>query len=412
MALAPPPPMLHDLRPAMSEYRARLGDRSLFPDLEARAYLAHAAISPPSLAVRAAVEGALGDYARYGAEAWSRYRDQRDRLRGKLARLIGAAADEVALVGSTTAGVIAIAQCLPWRKGERVVVFAGEFPTNVTPWQQAAARYGLEVVMQDADRFRTDPGEAFEVLEAALRDGVRVVAVSAVQFQSGLRMPLARIAELCHAYGAELFVDAIQAVGVTPLDVRGEDIDYLACGSHKGLMGPEGCGFVFARRESQRALRPVLAGWLSHEDAASFLFEGPGRLRYDRPVRKSIDFLEAGAQNTLGFAGLEAAVDGILALGVREIAAHVQGYLDELETGLRALGLVSRRASEPAARSSILAIEPPAGVDAGRLHRSLQETGVACSTPDGLLRFSPHWPNAREEIPCVVDAMARAIAEA
>src|SRR5262245_1296445 len=85
-----------------------------------------------------------------------------------------------------------------------------------------------------------------EALEGELlRGAVRLVAVSAVQFQSGLRMPLQAMSRMCHVHGAELFVDGVQACGVVPVDVRAEGIDYLACGSHKWLMGLEGAGFLY-----------------------------------------------------------------------------------------------------------------------------------------------------------------------
>ncbi len=118
---------------------------------------------------------------------------------------------------------------------------------------------------------------------------MRLVAVSAVQFQTGLSMPLAEIGALCRAHGAELCVDAVQAVGVVPMDVEALGLDYLACGAHKWLLGLEATGFLYVRRERQPSLRPALAGWLSHEDAVSFLLEGPGKLAL-RPAAEAQRF--------------------------------------------------------------------------------------------------------------------------
>src|SRR5262249_35889129 len=160
---------------------------------------------------------------------------------------------------------------------------------------------------------------ALERLRAELDRGARLVAVSAVEFQTGLRMPLAEMSALAHARGAELFVDAVQACGIVPIDVQAEGIDYLSCGSHKWLMGVEGCGFLYARADRAAALRPNVAGWLSHEDAAGFLLRGEGLLRYDRPIKKSIDLIEGGNVNTAGFAGLEASLDLIQQIGVPAI---------------------------------------------------------------------------------------------
>ena len=163
---------------------ATLGDRSLFPDLEATAYLAHAAVSPPSTVLHDAVSAHLADYARRGAGAFFTALEQRERLRGKLGALLGASAREIALVPNTTLGVTQLAMGFPWRAGDRVLLFRGEFPANVTPWQRAAALFSLDVAWVDADLARTDPTRFFGEVDAACAKGVRVVAVSAVQFQT------------------------------------------------------------------------------------------------------------------------------------------------------------------------------------------------------------------------------------
>jgi len=393
-------------------HTARLGDRSLFPDLEPFAYLNHAAISPPSLPVREAVRTWLDHYARHGVASFPTWQAQRERLRGKLATLVGVQPEDVALIPNTTQGVIDIALCFPWRAGDRVILFRGEFPANVTPWLRAADLYGLEIEMLPLAPFERETDEGLAVLEDALRRGARLVAVSAVEFQTGLRMPVDVIAALCHHHGAELFVDGIQGCGVVPMDIRAAGVDYFACGSHKWLMGAEGAGFLYVRPERVSALRPVVAGWLSHEEGLGFLFEGPGHLRYDRPIRRRADFVEAGNYNGMSFAALEASVDLITSIGVAEIHAHVASYLDLLEAGLRARGFTSLRAPQPERRSGTLGVVPPQRTSVVELHRSLTLRGVSCSIPDGVLRFAPHWPNDRGEVPAVLDALDEALDEA
>ncbi len=390
---------------------ARLGDRRLFPDLEAPYYLNHAAISPPSIPVRQAAASALEDYARRGAGAFVTYLEQRQRLKGKLARLIGARAEDVALSPNTTRGVIDVALCFPWEKGDRVVCFDGEFPANVTPWQRAAELFGLEVVMVSLSAFAEGSGAGLAALDRALEPRARLVAVSAVEFQSGLRMPLEAIAARAHARGAQLFVDGVQAVGATPIDVVKMGVDYLAAGSHKWLMGPEGGGLLYVSPERVSALKPNVAGWLSHEEPVDFLMRGGGLLRYDKPIRRRADLVEGGNCNTAGLVGLEAAVDLIEQIGVPAIFAHALAYDDALEAGLVARGFTSRRSKETALRSAILSVSPPAGLSVIDLQRLLGNRGVACSTPDGLLRFAPHWPNHLNEIHGVLAAVDGALGE-
>jgi selenocysteine lyase/cysteine desulfurase len=242
-------------------------------------------------------------------------------------------------------------------------------------------------------------------LDRELDRGARLVAVSAVEFQSGLRMPIEAIAARARAAGAQIFVDAVQACGVCPIDVGAAGIDYLAAGAHKWLMGLEGAGFLYVSPERVGALRPNVAGWLSHEDPVGFLIRGPGLLTYDRPIRRRADFFESGGSNTAGLAALEASVDLLLALGVPAIHAHVNGILDALEPALAARGFESLRSPLAAQRSGILGALPPAGLSVVDLARELGVRGVACSTPDGVLRFSPHWPNHRGQVSSVVEAL-------
>jgi cysteine desulfurase/selenocysteine lyase len=386
---------------------AVLGDRSQFPELKAIAYCNHAAVSPLSKPVVQAVHDIVADYAREGLGAFFPWHLRREGLRERCARLIGADADEIALSAGTTRGISDIALSLPWRAGQRIVLFGGEFPTNVTPWQCAARAFGLDIVWLRADDFATERG--LEQLRAALREGVRLVAVSAVQFQSGLQMPIEQMGKLCRQYGCELFVDAIQALGVVPFDVRRCHVDYLSSGSHKWLMGVEGAGLLYVRRECAAALEPRAAGWLSHEEPDGFLRLGAGHLRYDRPLKRSARVFEASAPNVLGCAALDASLELLLGLGVESIHAHVQRYHDALEPALVARGFTSRRSALASQRSGTLSVQVPAQVDAVALHQALVRADVSCALPDGLLRFAPHWPNSLSEVPLILERVDAAL---
>jgi len=223
-------------------------------------------------------------------------------------------------------------------------------------------------------------------------------------------MPLGAMARLCAAHGAELFVDAIQACGSMPLDAAALGLDYLACGAHKWLMGIEGAGFLWIRPGREQALRPVLAGWLSHQDPVAFLTRGPGHLRHDRPLRREASALEGGSLPSASQAALLAALELLLGLGVPAIHAHANQLLDALEPGLAARGLEVLRAAEPSARSAFFSARPPPGRDGPRLREALLARGVVVACPDGLLRFAPHWPCAPEEVGRVLSALDEALA--
>jgi len=351
-------------------------------------------------------------YARQGIGAIMPWIERRESLRGDLARLIGASAADIGFVGNTTAGLNVVANGLRWRSGDRVVVFRGEFPTNVFPWQQAARRADLELVWLDTENFFGADASGLARLEDALRGGVRLVAVSAVQFHTGLRMPIREIAALCRRHGAQLCVDGIQAVGVCEVDVAW-GIDYLACGGHKWLGGVEGAAFVYLAPHRIEELEPNLSGWLGLENPIDFLM-GPGELRYDRNARAEASMVEAGVVSVVGFAALQAAVASLLELGVDRIYEHVQQYLDVLEPGVVELGFASRRSPVADQRSAILSFElsgATARGGIGPLAEGLAERGVKVTTPDGLLRFAPHWSNALTEVPRVLEALRGALAD-
>lgn len=395
------PPLLFKDAPELTPH---LGSRSLFGGLEPLVYMNHAGISPPSILVKKAVTSWLTDCGKRGAAAFPVWGAQRDRLRGKVARMIGApSAQNIALTQNTTRGISDVALTLDWQPGDEVILFSGEFPSNVTPWQRAAEAFGARVVMLDGRRWLDDEEGLLASVKEALSGGrVKILAVSAVQFQTGFRVPLRALSDLCHAHGALLFADAVQAFGMVPIDVVAEGVDFAAAGAHKWMMGCEGAAILYATREAAERLVPRVAGWLSHEEALTFLFEGPGLLRHDRPLRRDIRFLEGGNLSAMGFAALEASLDAIDRLGLKNVFEHVQKVNDAIEGPAIELGYRSVRSANPARRSGSLCFLPPEGRDVIALYAEIARQGVACATPDGFLRFSPHWPNAIDEADQVV----------
>ncbi len=390
---------------------ARLGERQLFPLLSAKAYLNHAALSPPSKPVVDAVTRCLNDYAARGVAAAIDYRNALDGLRASVAALMGAQhGHSVAFIQSTSSGIVGLARSIPLRAGDRIVCFEGEFPANVTPWQMLARDLNLELVWLSLEPFQRSLEEGLASVAAVL-DGVRLVAVSAVQFQTGLRMPVAALSTLCKNVGAELFVDAIQGLGVLPIDVEADGIDYLVAGGHKFLMGVEGAGVAYVCPKAMAKLSLNHAGWTGHEDGFRFLMGHAGQLHYDRPIARRASFLEQGALSMAGLAALGAALEILQSLGIPNIFAHVSDYLDDLEREVVSLGCTSVRSLEPQARSATLSVRLPHGKELRQIARAMNELGVSVSTPDGYLRFAPHWPNdAAREVPIVVEALASALA--
>ena len=310
-----------------------------------------------------------------------------------------------------------MALALPWQAGQRLLTFAGEFPANVIPWQQAAQlRDGsVDLLALPEPSEASASSRILEAVEAAILKAkgtarpVGFIAVSAVQFQTGLRMPIAQLGELCHAHEVYFLVDGIQACGVLPLEVDDWRVDAFFSGAHKWMLGLEGAGFLSVSEKLAERLAPLTAGWLSYEEGANFLFQGAELLRYDRKLLPNPLAFEGSTLNAAGFAALEAGVDICQHLGPQNIFEHVQEIHDRLEPLFLSRGFKSLRSPDPALRSCLLSFEPPVGLRLGEFAGALRKHGVMISTPDGKVRLSPHFANSLSEIEIVEAALAAAL---
>jgi selenocysteine lyase/cysteine desulfurase len=393
-----------------AELPPALGSRALFPTLTDRVCLNHAGVSPLPAPVAAAAAAFLAARSASGAPAFLGAVAQRERLRATIARLFGAAPGGVSLGFGTSRGLLDVAYSLDLAPADRVLGFAGEFPANLTPWRSACRAMGARFETLPLEGFGDGSGRGLARVEDALRrGGVRLIAVSAVQFQTGLAMPLAALAALAHAHGALLAVDAIQACGIRPLHAEALGIDWLVTGAHKWLMSLEGAGFTLASAAAQAAFVPRMVGWLSHTDPVRFLTDGEGHLRADPPLRPTVDTLEGGAANAAGHAALEASLGLLEALGVDAIYAHVQALHDAWEPLFAAEGFVSHRAPDPAARSGSLCFRVPPHLHGPALPAAFAQRGLSLALPDGQLRLAPHWPNGLHETADIAAILAEVV---
>ena len=379
----------------------QFGNLTGFPRLKGKYYLNHAAITPPSQWVAEAINHVLQKFASQGSSAFLDVVEARIKLKARLARLLGApSADgtDFAWCPNTTSGIQAIAHAFPWKDHRGILVFNGEFPTNVIPWEQAAQRQQLPLYRTSLTPLMAENGADWSEVEKILKQGVQLVAISAVQFQTGFRVPLIDLSTLCKRYNCALFVDGIQACGSTPLPL--EHIDFMASGGHKWMMAVEGAGLVYVHPRWQGLLRPQQAGWLSVEEPLDFLFAGQSVLRHDKEIRHDLGAFEGGAQSAICYAALDASSTILDHLGLENIYLHIQKLIELLESGLIKRGFQSARCHDPLRQSCILSVKPPSDSlwDVAQWNQALLKQKITASTPDGWLRFSPHWPNHKEQI--------------
>jgi cysteine desulfurase / selenocysteine lyase len=368
--------------------------REQFPVTEHLVYLDHAAVCPLPLRGRQRIAECVDELVGHGS---TRYPEgaygalPRARVLG--AQLLGATAEQVFIVRSTTQGLGIAATGLPVADGDNVVLVDREFPANIRPWLPLRRR-GVEVrfVPQREGRVMLDD------LAVRIDARTRAVSVSFVQFLSGFRLDLAAVAELCRRHDALLVVDAIQGLGVFPLDVVATGVDFLAADAHKWLLGPEGAGLGFASARALERIAPVLEGWLSVRDPFDFF-------DVEQPLKESAARFEEGAPNLVGIHGMLGGLELILERGVEAIAGRVLELTDALVERLRGAGWTVRspRARREEQSGIVLADRP--GVDFVALRRRLQELGFVISIRGGALRVAPHAYNTVDELERLVAAL-------
>jgi selenocysteine lyase/cysteine desulfurase len=323
-----------------------------------------------------------------------RYENVSNDLCAVLAWLINAAPEEIAFVQNTGLGLNIIANALPLKAGDNVIFCDMEFPTNVYPWVNLR-RKGVEERCIPNDQ----GGLTVNALEKYADGHTRVVAVSSVEFLTGFKSDLQALGTWCKEHGAYFVVDAIQSLGAAPLDVRACQIDFLACGGPKWLMGPPGLGFLYCRHELLDELAPPFAGCISvvgWEDWRD----------YDLTFLPDAHRFEIGTPNMIGQVGLLAAVRFLMEAGIPAIERWTLHLTDLLIEDLqqRGYGIASNLARKR--RSAIVSFRVPGDVDAA--FQKLTDAKVIISKREQYIRVSPHCYNTEEEIARVGEVLGDA----
>jgi len=348
------------------------------PDL---IYLNHAGVGPWPRRTRDAVAAFADENIRRGATGYPAWMQVESRLRERLARLINAPTpDDVALVKNTSEGLSFIAYGIKWRQDDEIIINRHEFPSNRMVWESLADQ-GVRVV--DVDLFAAATPE--DALIAAMGPDTRLLSVSSVQYGTGLRMDLERLAQACKARDVLFCVDAIQSLGALRFDLGRVDADFVVADGHKWMLGPEGLGLFYCRARVRDQLRLSQFGWRMVEHAGDYD-------RKDWTVAATARRFECGSPNMLGVHGLEASLavlqDGEgMASVERRVLANSQRLM-QLVDETPGLEVLSPR--EPERRSGIVTFHAP-GVDSKQLHQRLMQAGVICASRGGGVRFAPHF---------------------
>jgi selenocysteine lyase/cysteine desulfurase len=363
--------------------------RHEFPVVREKAFLAHAAVC----ALPRRVTDAMRDQAtRAGLndQEESFPATQFHRARELAARLIDAQPGEIALVGPTSLALSFVAAGLPFRKGDNILVYFDDYPSNVYPWT-ALAEKGVEVRLINVREYgRIRPIDVIGQID----EQTRLVALASCHFVAGWRIELDAIGKALRDRNILFCVDAIQTLGAFP--TRGKNVDFLAADAHKWLLGPCGAGIFFVRKSMHEKLRPTVHGWHNVRCPG---FVAQEQIVYLPDARR----YEAGTANLTGLAGLVAGMELLLEIGVENIAAELLRKRAWLVPALRERGLTLLQPDAPAANASaILSFYRP-GADMAALHQKLMAAGVHTSlrvdrAGQHYIRVSPHFYNTDAEL--------------
>ncbi len=362
--------------------------RAEFPVTQELVYLHHAGVAPLCRPAGEAMKRFADEALRFGALHFDQWMAAYEGLRQAAARLIGAHRDEIAIVKNTSEGLATVALGLDWHPGDRMVGFQEEFPANIFPWKRLE-RHGVQVDWLSA----ADP---LDRIDQAAR-GARLLAISFVQYLSGRRADLEAIGEICHRHGCLFVVDGIQGLGAFPLDVKKAGIDALAADGHKWLLGPEGCGILYVRKDLQDAIEPVELGWTNMANFSDYASR-------DMTLRPDAGRYECGALNTIGCYGLRAAIEFLLEVGLDRIAPQVQALGDQIAAGVLAKGYEVLGTRTAATGAGIVSFRKE-GLDSRHLVSGLKDQGIVAAPRQGWVRASPHFYISPGDIDRLIEAL-------
>ena len=367
-----------------------------FPITREKIFLSHAAVCP----LPCRVAQAVSDYAQQvslGDQESIVFPALLEEGRKVASGLLNCQPEEVAFVGPTSMGLSLVASGLKFRRGDNVVIYHDDYPSNVYPWM-ALAEQGVQVRLLNIRHLGViRPRDVMGQVD----ESTRLVALASCHFISGYRIDHAAIGKYLRERGILFCVDGIQTLGAFPTTV--EHVDFLAADGHKWLLGPCGAGVLYVRKELQERLNPPMYGW---HNVRCPNFVAQEQITWRSGAKK----FEAGTQNLLGLVGLVAALQLIREIGVDSIASELLRKRTWLVPALQAKGYTVLCADSPPENASGITTFSQSGKDVAELYEKLLEANIVTHlrtdrVGQRYLRLSPHFYNTDTELQRVIELL-------
>jgi cysteine desulfurase/selenocysteine lyase len=362
-----------------------------FPITRNWTFFNHAGVAPISARAAMAIER-FAHEARDDSYLSGRWYHKIELVRKLAAEFICAHPEEISFVKNTSEGIAFVANGLDWKPGDEIISTAVEYPSNVYPWMDVAQRHSAKHIMLPETDGRIDRQSIFD----AVTPRTRMIALSHVEYASGFRHDIAAIGQFCRSRGILLCVDGIQACGVLPVDVQAMNIDFLSADGHKWLLGPEGAGIFYCRKELLLSLRPEI-GWMNVINASDYG-------HYDFTLRTDARRFECGSHNIPGVLALGASMRLLLDIGMETVTQRVMALTTHLCAGLEQKGYTLISSRRPDETSGIVSFK-------SRRHNhteiisNLEKQKIILVEREGRLRASPHFYQSIDDINRLVAAL-------
>jgi len=309
-----------------------------------------------------------------------------DGLRDEGAKLFGCRPEDIAGGSSCTELLSSLAWAVMPKEHENVVSTDIVFPSTIYPFTRVSHHTGCEI--------RLAPGHngyaSFDEIVKNIDHNTSVVSISHVEYTGGQVYDLAALAEVAHAHGALLIVDATQSAGAIPIDAPASGADAIVAGGYKWLCGPFGAAVMYLAPHLQNTLDPGFVGFRSHNNMWDL---SPDRLEYPDTAKRF-------ESSTMAFGcikGLEKSIKYLTDIGIARIYDHNIALADRLIEGLNDLDVEVVSPMTPSERTSIVTCRIE-GFNPREIVDSLKERNIVAHKRQDFLRFSPHVYNTDRDV--------------
>lgn len=304
-----------------------------------------------------------------------------DNLHNAAAKLFNASPKDIAVGSSATELISSLAWALAPGPGTNIVSTDIVFPSTIYPWARVARHTNCEIRLVKGQLGYVDPDDLIQHID----DNTAVVAISHVEFGTGQRYDLEKLAKVAHAVGASLVVDATQSAGMLPIDAKTSNVDVLIAAAYKWLCGPFGVAVMYVVPHLYKILDPGLVGWRSHRDMWDHQ-----AIRLELPeTAQRFEF----STMTYGCAiGLTKSIEYLLQVGIEPIFTYTRSLADLLRRGLEQRGIEIISPKNDQERTAILSVRFP-NKDSAQVAQYLNSNQIMVSKRGEFVRFSPHLYN-------------------